>query len=127
MQDLLVRRYGNGTRGIDHPLDILRHDFLVTDGDDAMRVQAADMAAGDTGIHRVDLATGHELGLFDGTLYGMHRRLDVDDDAFFQPPRGMRADTDDLEVALRQDFADDGDDLGGTDIQPYDEIFFSLF
>ena len=72
-------------------LDIAVAHFLVADRDDAVRVQAAHVAAGDAGEHGVDLAAGHQLGFFHRALDRLHGRLDVDDHAFFQAARRMRA------------------------------------
>ena len=84
MQDLLVCRYRDSARCIDDAVDVAGADFLVAYCDDAMRIQAAHVAAGNAGVDRVNVAAGHELGLFDGTLDRVHGRFDVDDDALLQ-------------------------------------------
>jgi hypothetical protein len=38
----------------------------------------------------------------------------------------MGTDTDHLDLPLRHDFTDDGDDLGRPDIETHDQILFSL-
>ena len=80
------------------------------------------MAAGDAGVHRVDLAARHELGLLHRALDGLHGGLDVDHDALLQAARGMAADADDLERAVGLDLAHDGDDLAGADVEADDQI-----
>ena len=108
VQDLLVRGDGHRLGRIDHVLDVAVGDFLVAHADDAVRVEAAHMAAGDAGEHRVDLAAGHELGLLDRALDGLHRGLDVDHDAFLQAARGLRAEAQQLDRAVGADLARPG-------------------
>ena len=86
-----------------------------------MRVEAAHVAAGDAGVHRVDLAAGHQLGFFDRALDRLHGRLDVDDHALLQAARGMRADAQHLDAAVGADFADERDDLRRADVEPDDQ------
>ena len=50
-----------------------------------MAVEAADVPAADAGEDGVDLAAGGDLRLLQGLLDGLHRRVDVDDDALAQP------------------------------------------
>ena len=101
VQDLLVGRNRDGARRVDHALDVFGRHFLVADRDDAVRVQAAHVAAGDAGVHRVNLAAGHQLRFLDGALDRLHRRLDVDDDAALQAARRMRAEADDFDACRR--------------------------
>lgn len=84
VQDALVRRYRHRARGIDDPIDIRSRDLAVTDGDDAVRVQAPHMTAGNPREHRIDLATGHQFGFLDGALNRVDRGLDIDDDTLLQ-------------------------------------------
>ena len=97
VDDALIGRDRDGARRVDDALDVAGADLFVANRDDAVRVQAADVAAGDARQHAVDLAAGHELGFLDRALDRLHRRLDVDDDAALQPARRIRADADDLE------------------------------
>ena len=53
------------------------------------------------GVHRVDLAAGHQLGFLDRALDRLHGRFDVDDDALLEAARGMRADADHLDARRR--------------------------
>ena len=89
VQYLLVRRNGNRARRVDDAVDIARADFVIADRDDAVRVQAAHVAAGDPSVDRVDVTARHELGFLDGALDRVHGRLDVDDDAFLETARRM--------------------------------------
>ena len=65
-------------------------------GDDAAAVDAADVAAGDAGVHAGDLDAGHLLGLADRLLDGLDGGVDVDHHAAPQPARGRRAHADDV-------------------------------
>jgi len=124
VQYLLVCRNRDRSRRVDDAIDIARTHLAVADGNDAVRIQASYVAAGNARIYRVDVATCHQLGFFDGALYRVNRRLDIDDHSLFQAARRMRADSDDLDFAAVPDLAHDRDDLGCTDIQPDDQIFF---
>ncbi len=84
-----------------------------------MRIEAAHVTAGDAGVHRVNFTARHQFGFFHGALDGLHGGFDVDHDSFFQAARGVTADADDLELAVGLDFADDGDDLAGADVQAH--------
>ena len=127
MQYSLVGRYRDRARRIDHTIHVTAADFLVADCNDAVGVQAADMATGDSGVNRVDLAAGHELGLFDSTLYRLDGGLDVNDDAALQPARWMRTDADYFYRVLGGQLADDRDDFGCADIEPDDKLAVTSF
>jgi len=73
VQDFLIRRDGHGLGGVDDALHIALHHLFVLDGHDAVRIEAAHVAAGDAGVHRVDFAACHELGFFHRALDGLHR------------------------------------------------------
>ncbi len=126
VQDLLVGGDGHGARRVDDPLHVAGGHFLVADSDDAMGIQAADMTAGDARVDRVDLAAGHQLGLFHGALNGMHRGFDIHHHTLLEAARGMGTDADDFHTALRRDLTDDGHHLGGADVESHDEVFFNL-
>src|SRR5882724_10858214 len=119
VQDLLIGGDGDRLGRIDHALDIALHHLFVLDGDDAVRIEAAHVTAGDAGVHRVNFAARHQFGFFHGALDGLHGGFDVDYHAFLQAARGMAADADDLERPVGLDFADDGDDLAGADVQAH--------
>ncbi len=85
MKNALIGRDGYGARGIDDAIDVARADLFLTNRNDAMRVQAANVTASDTREDGVDLTTGHELGFLDGALNRLHGRLDIDDDAALEP------------------------------------------
>ncbi len=118
VEDFLVRWNRDGARGVDHAFDIGMRDLAVLDRDDAVRVEAADVSAGDAGIDGLDLAASHQLRLLDRALDRLHGGFDVDHHALLQAPRRMRAQAHHLDRAVRQHFADDGDDLGSADVQP---------
>jgi len=126
VQDLLVRGYRDRTRRVDDALHVAGGHFLLADGDDAVRVEAAHVTARDPGEHRVDLAAGHELGLLHGALNRLHRRVDVDDHALLQAARGVRAEPHDLDRPVRSQLPDDRHHLGGADVEPHDEVPFVL-
>ena len=96
VQDLLIRRNGDRLGRIDDAFDIALHHFLVLDGDDAVRIEAAHVAAGDAGVHRVNFTARHQFGLFHGPLDRLHRGFDVHHDALLQAARRMAADADDF-------------------------------
>ena len=81
-----------------------------------------DVAAGDAGVDALDLAAGHQLGFLDGALDRLHRRLDVHHHALLQAAGGVRTDADHLEHAVLGHLADDGDDLGGADVETDDHL-----
>jgi len=59
-------------------------------------------------------------------MHAFDRRIDIDDDAFFDPHARGPADTQDLQtrnsVTGLRDLADDGRDLRGAKIQTDDEL-----
>ena len=120
VEDPLVGGYGHRLGRLDHVLDVGVRDLAVADRDHAVGVQAPDVAAGDAGVDRVDLAAGHQLGLLDRALDGLHGRFDVDDHALLQAARGLRAQADDLDRSLGRELADQRDHLGGADVQSHD-------
>ena len=80
------------------------------------------MAASDTGVHRMYVAARHQFGFFDRTLNRVHCRLDVDDDAFLQAARRLRAYPDDFYVAVIVDLANNCDNLGRANVQAYYQV-----
>src|SRR5690625_3582092 len=74
----------------------------------------------------MDLAASHQLSLFNRSLNGLHRRLDIDDDALLQAPRWMRADAYDLDHPSRRHLTNDGNNLRGADIQPHQQVALGL-
>ena len=124
VQDLLVGRDRHGARGVDHAVHVAGRHFLVADRDDAVRVEAAHVAARDAREHRVDLAAGHQLRLLDGALDRLHGRVDVDDHALLEPARRVRAHADDLDGAVGAELADDRHHLRGADVEADDQVAF---
>ena len=103
-------------------LDVDLLHFFVANGDDTVRIETAHVAASNTGEDRVDLATGHQLRLFDSTLDRLYGRLDVHHDATLQTARWLRTDTNDLDAVVSGDLSHQGHHLGGTDVQSDDEL-----
>src|SRR5690554_1385632 len=120
VQHLLVRRNGHGLGRIQYPVDIRLHHFTFADRDYAVGVHAADVVAGNPRVYGMDLAAGHQLGFFNGSLDRLHGGLDIHHHALLHAAGRMRADTDDFQFAVRADFADQRHHLGGADIQSDD-------
>jgi len=123
VQNFLICRNGHGARGVYHPVDVTIAHFLVPNCDDPVRVQAAYMAAGNTGINRVNVATRHQFRFLDGALNRVHGRLDIDDNAFLESARRVRTDANHFDIALVADLADDRDDLRRADVEPDNQVF----
>src|SRR5690606_31640730 len=117
MQDFLIGRNRHSLRGIDDTLEIERIHLAITHCHDAVRIQTANMTACDARIYRVNLATGHQFGFFDGALNRLHRRFNVDHHTFFHTARRVRTDTDDFELALVGHGADDRDYFRRSNIE----------
>ena len=83
MQNLLICRNRHGTGRLNDPLDIHRRDFLVLDRNHAIRVEALDMATGNSGIDILDLAVGHQLHFLKHTRDRRHSIFNIDDDPLF--------------------------------------------
>src|SRR6056297_373923 len=89
MKDALIGRHGHGPGRFQHALDIAIDDLLVANGHGTVRIERSDVAAGDPGKHRVDLAVSHQFGLFDGALYRLLGGLDIDHHPALEPARGV--------------------------------------
>src|SRR3990172_2131052 len=63
VQNALIGWYRDGARSVDDAVNITLHYLVVTDGNDTVRVEAANVTTGDTGIDRANLATGHQFRL----------------------------------------------------------------
>ena len=84
VQDFLIGRNRHRPRCFDDAVDVHRRHFLVLDRHHAVRIEAADVAAGDTGVDVTNLAVGHQFDLLQHPRDRRHRILDVDHHAFFQ-------------------------------------------
>src|SRR5205823_1036237 len=104
--------------------DVERAHLAILHRHHAGGVEAADVAAGDADIGRGYLAVGHQLGFLERALDRADRRVDVDDDAFLQPLRFVRAHAEDLERAVGPELGDEARHLRRADIQRDDEILF---
>ena len=122
VQHFLVGGNRHCLGGIDDALYVGAGDFAVADGDDAVGVHAADVAACNAGIDRMYLAPCHQFRFLDGTLNGLHRGLDIDNRTLLQTAGAMAANADDIETAVGLDVADDGDDFGRADVQTDNQI-----
>ncbi len=123
MENLLVGRDVDRTRGFHHAVHIHLADFLVLDGEHAMRVEALDVAARNAGVHLAYLAVRHQFGLFQRALDCVDRGLDIDYHAPPQTARRVRTHADDVQRAFGSYFGDDADNLGSADIEADDEVF----
>ncbi len=126
MQDALIGRNGHGLGGIEHALQIAPGHFAIADRHDAGRVLALHVVAGNRGVHRADLATGHQLGLFHCTLDRLHGGFDVHHHAALETARFMRTDADHFDRIAGRVLADQRDDLGSADVQSNDEGFVAF-
>src|SRR3990167_1262903 len=122
VENFLVRRDGYSLGGVDDALQIGAVHFAVADGDDAVAVQAANVAAGDADINRVDLAAGHEFCFLDRALDGLHGGFDVHHNALLEAAGRTGAEADNFDSAIAFELADDRDDLGGADVEANDHF-----
>ncbi len=103
-----------------------RGHFAVADRRDAVRIAAADVAAGNARVDRADFATGHEFGFLDRALDRLHSGFDIHHNAALEPVRGMRADADHLDGFARRVFANDRHDFRRADVQANDQGFVAF-
>src|SRR5690606_27394963 len=120
VQHFLVGRDGYCLGGVDDTLQVGTIHFTVADGDDAVAVEAADVAAGNTHVHRMNLAAGHELGFFNGALDGLDGGFDIHHDPLLETAGRRGADSHNVDGAVTLDLADDRHHLGGADVQAND-------
>ena len=88
---------------LDHPPDVVFTHFPIFDRNDAVRVEAADVTAGDAGEDRSDLTIGHQLGFLDGVLDRAHGGVDVHHHALAQAARRVGSDADDVDTRFPYD------------------------
>ena len=96
----------------------VRHDHA------AAIVETPDVSAADARKDIVHLNPRAILRRDDGVLDILHGRFDVDDLAFAHAFRSRLTDSDHLNVAAVEHFADDRAHLRGAHFQPYDDAFF---
>src|SRR5436309_716858 len=120
VEHLAVRGQRDRPRRVDDTLDVARRHLAVLHGDDAVAVEALQVAAGRARDDAADLAARHELGLVDRPPDRLHRGLDVDDHAFLEAARDGRADPRDLDATLGE-LGDDDADLVGAHVEPHDQ------
>ena len=126
VKNLLVSGNRDCPGSFQHPLLVALGDLAVLDFDDAVRVEATHMAAGNPDRHRLDLAASHQLGFFDRTLHRLHRGIDVDHHAALQAARGVRTQTDHFDRPVFPNFAHQRHHFGGADVEPDDKILVLL-
>ena len=80
------------------------------------------MRTGDAREHGLDLAIGHQLGLFERALDGIDGGFDVDHYALLEAARIVAAHADNFDPAVRRNLRDHGNDLGGADIETDNEV-----
>ena len=122
MKDLLGPGDVDGPGGVNGPRHVGGADLPVLDGGHALRLEPLDVVSGDPHIDRVDLHAGHELRFLHRFLDGLHGAVDVHHHALFQAVGRADADPDDVHLAVVLRFADDGADLGRTQVKTYDDI-----
>ena len=123
VQDAVVGRDVDGFGGFDGAVDVCLGNFAVFDFHHTLRVEAADVVAGDTGGNAADFAVGHQLGFADRLLDGLRGGVDVGYHARFQAARGGLADADDVDAVVFLHFTDQGDNFGGADVEGTDIVF----
>jgi hypothetical protein len=121
VEDLAVLGDVHRPGRVEHAVDVRLPDLLVLHRHHALGVEAADVAAGDAGVDRADLAARHQLRLLDGAADRGDGGVDVDHHALAQAARGLGADADDVDAVGRQ-LADDAADLGGADVEADDQL-----
>jgi len=110
MDDLPVRRDGNGFGLVDHPFDVLSSDFPIFAGygDHAPAVKALDMGTGNSDKAGIDLHPGHQFRFFLSLFDGFYGGLQVDDYAFPEAFGIGCSDPDDLDLSIFRDLSNDG-------------------
>src|SRR5206468_2618891 len=106
----------NRARSFQHALQIRLCHLATGDGGDAVRDLAAHVATADADVHRGDLHPGHGLSRTDRFADGAHGPLDVGHDALAQTAARHISHTEHGDT-VAVDFAHDGRDLGGAEIQ----------
>src|SRR5690606_8384768 len=118
VQDLPVLGQFDRPGGLQHPLGVLRPDLALGtgDGDDARRVEGADVGPGNAHVDTLQGRPGHLLRSRDGFLDSTGGRVQIDNNT---PPQSLRrADPNPKDVdAVGGHFADAGANLGRTYIQ----------
>ena len=124
MDDLAVRGNGHGSGGLEDAVHVAGRDLVALHGDDAVAVDAHDVAAGNADVDGAYVATRHLPCGLDGLADGPHGVLDVDDHALAQSFGLAVAYADDLDLAFGIDLADHGADLGRAYVEADDEFSF---
>ena len=124
VDDLAVHRDRDGLGGVDHPLHVPLAHLAILHRHHSVRVEGADVAAGDAGVDRRDLAVGHQLRLLHGMLDGVDGGVDVDHHPLAQPARRMGPDAHHVDTAGAA-FGHDGTDLGRADVETHDQVILA--
>ena len=124
VQNLLIVGNRDGLRGFDDTIDVRLRDLFFLDRHHAARIQTADVAAGDAGVDLADPTVRHQLGFLDHALDRRHRCFDIDDDAFLEPARRLRAHANDVERAVIRNLRNDRRDFRRADVETHDQVLF---
>ena len=124
VQDLLLGRNMHGAGNFQHALHVLLRDFLVVlDGDDAVGIEALDVAARNAGVDIVNLARGHHFRFLHGAGDGFDGAFDIHHYATFQPVHRRGSAANHAETPVRADFSHHANDLGGANVETNNHIF----
>jgi hypothetical protein len=80
----LLRDHRERTGAFNGSVDIFSSHLRSFQRHDTLAVFGRDVAAGDAGVHGVDLNSRHQLCFFDGLLDGFNGAFNVDNDSFTQ-------------------------------------------
>jgi hypothetical protein len=127
VQNLVIGRNRCRVGRLDGALDVELGDFLLAHHGHARGILALDVAAGDAGIHLAHLAAGHHFDLGDRARNRIHGGFDIDHHAALEAARFLGAQPEYAQPPLGIEFANDGDDLGGADVEADDQVTFGFF
>src|SRR5690625_210599 len=113
---------------VNRTLDIRPGDLLIApDGRHSVACDRLQVRAGDTDPSALWRDAGDPAGSLHRLPYRFDRPFQVDDHTFAQAVTRYRTLTDDIEHTVTGDLADDGADLGGTDVQTHDDAFVTHY
>ncbi len=121
MNDFLAGQHDQFVYLVDQLFQVFLPDhFLgIHPGDIVAVLQGADMLSGDTDGHRPDLQARIPLCFLDGLLDGLYGLGDVVDNPAVDPQALGSSDSQNLDLPILIFLADNGNDLGGTNVQSY--------
>ena len=112
----------DGPGRIQRPVNIALRHFAAADGNDAVAVDAVDMAAGNAHVDGVNLAAGHEFGSLNGRTDGTHRLLNVDHYPLAHARADGSTDAHDLHNAGFGQFAHHSANFCRANVEAYNEL-----